>query len=255
MNKIVSLILKDILRNKIILAYTFFLALMSWSILFLEDGGNKAFLTLLNLVLMVIPLFSILFTTIYIYNSFEFIELLVSQPVKRKQIWNSMYTGLVLTQSCSFLLAVGLPLFLFVEANQAFILSITAILIGIVFTSLAFLSSIFSRDKAKGIGIAIMIWLFFAIIFDGLVLFIMFQFGDYPIEKPMVLLSAANPIDMARILNLIQLESSAMLGYTGAIFKKYFSSGPGTVISLSILCAWGILPFLLSLNIFKKRDL
>lgn len=255
MNKIILLVLKDIFRNKIILAYTFFLALMSWSILFLEDGGNKSFLTLLNLVLMVIPLFSILFTTIYIYNSFEFIELLVSQPIKRNHIWNSIFTGLALTQSVSFLIAVGLPLFLFVDLNQCLFLSATGILIGMVFTALAFLSSILSRDKAKGIGTAIMVWLFFAIIFDGLVLFLMFQLGDYPIEKPMVLLSAANPIDMARIMNLIQLESSAMLGYTGAIFKKYFSSGIGTIISFSILITWSIIPYYLSLRIFRRRDL
>jgi Cu-processing system permease protein len=61
---------------------------------------------------------------------------------------------------------------------------INGCLITVIFTALAFLSSIITRDKAKGIGIAIMTWLFFALLFDGLVLFLLFQFQIIRLKTP-----------------------------------------------------------------------
>jgi Cu-processing system permease protein len=123
------------------------------------------------------------------------------------------------------------------------------------FIAIAFLSSIITRDKAKGIGIAIMLWLFFALLFDGLILFVLFQFADYPIEKMMVGITALNPIDLARILILLHLDVSAMMGYTGAIFKDFFGTSLGMVIAFFILLLWIFIPFLASLLKFKRKDL
>jgi Cu-processing system permease protein len=117
------------------------------------------------------------------------------------------------------------------------------------------LSSIITRDKAKGIGIAIMTWLFFALLFDGLVLFLLFQFQDYPIENAMVAITALSPIDLARIQILLHLDVSAMMGYTGAIFKDFFGTAVGLIASFVLLSLWAILPFFISLKKFKTKDL
>lgn len=255
MNRLMKFVLTDIIRNKIVLAFTIFLSLLSWSVFAIEDSSNKGFLTLLNVVLLVSPLFSILFSTIYLYNSSEFIELMVSQPVKRVQIWISLYMGLGISLISSFLLAAGIPLLIFVEIKQALLLCVSGSLITLTFLSIAFCTAIYSRDKAKGIGITLLIWLFFALLFDGLVMFVMFQFLDYPIEKLMVLVSASNPIDLVRILNLIQLDASAMMGYTGAIFKNYFGTFGGMLVSFSILLGWVFIPLWISLRIFNRKDL
>lgn len=93
-NKIDKYILADILKNKIVLLYTILLAILSWSIFTLEGDSHKGVLTLLNVILMTTPLISIIFTTIYLYNSAEFIELLLSQPSSRQKIWNGLFRGL-----------------------------------------------------------------------------------------------------------------------------------------------------------------
>lgn len=85
MNKITNFIITDIIKNKIIIIYTVILALFSWSVLSLEDNMAKAMLSLLNIILLAVPLMAVIFSTIYMYNSSEFIELLVSQPIKEKQ--------------------------------------------------------------------------------------------------------------------------------------------------------------------------
>ena len=135
------------------------------------------------------------------------------------------------------------------------LLLFTGSLVSVIFVSVAFLAAILSRDKAKGIGISILLWLYFALLFDGLVLFILFQFADYPIEKPMVLVAATNPLDLARILNLLQIDASAMMGYTGAIFRNYFGTGMGFAIAFLVLILWTVCPFWWSLRIFRKKDL
>lgn len=254
-NKIQRFIVADILKNRIVAVYTLLLAVLSWSVFGLEDDSHKGVLTLLHLVLLTTPLVSIIFTTIYLYNSAEFIELLLSQPVRRSKIWTGLFLGLFISLALSFVLGAGIPVLLYVQGQTAYMLLLMGILITAVFVALGFLCAILSRDKARGIGISILLWLFFSLLFDGLVLFLLFQFADYPIEKPMVVLAALNPVDLARIFIILQLDVSAMLGYTGAIFRDFFGSGGGTMIGLGLLILWVVIPFLISRRMFIRRDL
>jgi len=132
---------------------------------------------------------------------------------------------------------------------------VVGIFITLIFISLAFFSSILSRDKARGIGYSILLWLYFALLFDGLVLFLMFQLSDYPIEKMMVMISALSPIDLSRILMLLELDVSAMLGYTGAIFKQFFGTSLGLVLTFFLLLLWIVVPYVISLRKFRIKDL
>lgn len=255
MNRIIKFIFLDILKNKIILAYTLILAILSWSSFGLEDNSAKGLLTILNIILFTVPLVSILFATIYLYNSTEFIELLLSQPIKRKKIWLSLFLGLSLAMVLAFFIGAGIPLLINAPDSVGIMMIVIGCLITLVFVALAFLSSILTRDKAKGIGIAIMGWLYFALLFDGIILYLLFQFSDYPIEKAMIVVTAFSPIDLARIQILLHLDVSAMMGYTGAIFKDFFGTSLGLLLSFSLLCLWIIIPFFISLIKFKNKDL
>lgn len=255
MSRIIKYIVLDILRNKIVLIYTLLLAILSWSVFSLEDNSTKGILTLLNVILLTVPLVSVIFSTIYLYNSSEFIELLLSQPMNRSKLWWSLLFGLNISLLLSFFMGVGIPIIVYTQGDIGFMMILVGLFITAVFISIAFLSSLLTRDKAKGIGIAIILWLFFALLFDGMVLFLLFQLADYPIEKMMVGIAAFNPIDMARILILLHLDVSAMLGYTGAIFKDFFGTTLGVFMAFFILFLWIAVPFWISLYRFKRKDL
>ncbi|MCZ2443982.1 MAG: ABC transporter permease [Flavobacteriales bacterium] len=255
MIRIIKFVILDIIKNKIVLAYTLLLAIFAWSAFSLEDTSAKGVLSLLNIILLIVPLVSVLFTTIYIYNSAEFVELLTSQPIKRNKIWISLFIGLSGSMAIAFFLGAGVPLFIYTEPSLSLIMVSIGMLISLVFVSLAFLSASITRDKAKGIGMSIMLWLYFALLFDALVLFLLFQLSDYPIEKMMIGITATSPIDLARILILLHLDVSAMMGYTGAIFKKFFGSAEGMVIAFFLLTLWVAIPYYISLRIFKRKDL
>src|SRR6187402_2930441 len=93
MLKIMKYVMTDLLRNRTVLVYTAFLFVTAFGMFSLEDNSTKGLLSLLNLILIFVPLVCIIFSTIYMYNSAEFIELLLSQPLKRKTIWLSLFAG------------------------------------------------------------------------------------------------------------------------------------------------------------------
>ena len=92
-------------------------------------------------------------------------------------------------------------------------------------------------------------------LFDGLVLTLLFQFSDYPLEKPMMILAAFNPIDLSRILLLMQMNISAMMGFTGAVFRQFFGTTMGIGITLLILFIWILLPVYIANRRFNRKDL
>ena len=255
MKKIIKYVITDILRNKIVLVYTSFLLAASFSVFSLEDNNSKGLLSLLNIIMIVVPLVSIIFSTIYMYNSAEFIELLVSQPLKRKSIWLSLFAGLASSLSIAFFIGAGIPVLIYKPGIVGFTMIAVGILLSIIFVAIAMVATVKTRDKAKGIGAAIMLWLYFSLLFDGFVLFLLLQFADYPMEKPMIGLSALNPIDLSRILILLQLDVSAMMGYTGAVFKDFFGTYTGFILSFAVLLLWILLPVWYSTRKFDTKDL
>jgi len=255
LRKIIKFVIIDILRNKIVIAYTLFLLATSLSVFSLEDNSSKGLLSLLNLILFIVPLVSIIFTTIYIYNSAEFMELLVSQPLRRKNIWLSLFFGLSGSMVLAFLIGSGIPILLHEASPTGFMMIGVGTIITIIFVAISFLTTVYTRDKAKGIGISILLWIYFSLLFDGIVLFLLFQFADYPIEKIMVGVSALNPIDLGRILILLRLDESALMGYTGAVFKDFFGTTIGTSIAFATLVLWIAIPVVISTRKFNRKDL
>ncbi len=247
--------LYDILRNRFVLFYALFLMVITFSLFSLDSDPGKAVLSLLNIVLMVVPLVSIIFTTIYFFNSYEFIELLLSQPINRKVIFFSEFLAISLALSVAYLVGVGVPVLLLSATAGSLYLVASGLLLTWVFVSLAFAASVSTRDKAKGIGIALLFWFYFGLIYDGFMLYIIYSFSDYPIEKITLALISLNPVDLARIVILLKLDISALMGYTGAFYKDFFGTQFGIIYSFSMLLAWIGIPLIFSLRKFQRKDI
>ncbi len=248
-------ILYDIIRNKVILAYTGFLLLVSLLLFNLEENPSKAILSLMNIQLITIPLISMIFSTIHYYNSYEFIEMLLAQPVSRTKVLLSEYLSTGFAMVIALLVGMGIPTFLYSTDETGFTLIITGIGLTLACTSLAFWAAVKSRDKARGIGVVLLLWFYFALIYDGIVLMILFTFSDYPLEKLTLFLTALNPIDLARVSIMLKMDVSALMGYTGALYKDFFGSAMGIVYTGGIMLLWIILPLYLALRSFRRKDL
>lgn len=255
MLKLSRYVLYDILRNKVVIAYTIFLFIISMSLFRMEENNGKAMLSLLNIILIVVPLISMIFATIHYYNSYEFIELMLSQPMSRTKILLSEYSGVALSLVTAFLIGVGIPVLAFSLDATGLAMIFTGCALTLVFTSIAFWASVKSKDKARGIGFALLLWFYFSLIYDGLILLILFSFSDYPLEKITLFLSALNPVDLGRIFIMLKMDVSALMGYTGALYQDFFGSMMGMLFTTGIMLLWIALPLLAAIRSFKKKDL
>src|SRR5687768_13671500 len=113
MLKLSKYILYDIVRNKVMIAYTLFLFIVSMSLFQMEENSSKAVLSLLNIVLIVVPLVSLVFSTIHWYNSYEFIELMLTQPISRNKVLLSEYAGMCSSLLTAILIGIGIPMMVY----------------------------------------------------------------------------------------------------------------------------------------------
>jgi Cu-processing system permease protein len=201
-----------------------------------------------------------IYGALYLYQSREFTELLLAQPIDRASLFWGLFGGLAIPLALAFTIGTVLPMIytgMILTANLQSILLILmlGIALTLLFTGLGFWFGLkFFEDRVKGLGFALVSWLFLAVLYDGLVLLTVFTFGDYPIEKPMLAMALANPIDLARITVLLEFDISALMGYTGAVFNRFFGSMMGVSVALSCLMLWLGIPLWRSQRQFEKKD-
>jgi Cu-processing system permease protein len=181
--------------------------------------------------------------------------LLLARPIQRQKILIGQYLGLSVALCTALLIGLGIPILLYTPEGTGLSLIASGLALTLCFVSIAVLASVVTRDKSKGIGISILLWFLFTLIYDGIILWILFRFNDYPLEKPILILTALNPIDLARIVLLLKIDLSAFMGYTGALYKDYFGTAIGMAITTGVLLCWIVIPLLFSIRIFTRKDI
>ena len=249
---------RDAIRSRWLIAYTAFFMLVTEVLLRFSGDQAKVQLSLVSVVLFLVPLVSIVFGTVYLYNAREFIELLLAQPVNRRQMYGGLYLGLTLPLVLAFVVGLGAP-FLFHGADAAAIgtlvwLVASGVVLTCVFTAVASLIAIRCEDRLRGLGAAIGVWMLLTVVYDGFVLFILAVFSSHPLEHAALGLMMANPIDIARVSLLLRFDGAAMMGYTGAVFLDFFGKPSGLMLTALALSLWVLLPLVLGLRAFERKD-
>lgn len=247
------------IRSRWLIIYTLFFMGAGFILLYLSPDISKAIASLMNLTLIITPLIGTLFGVINYYNSREFIELLLAQPIRRNDIFLGMFLGFSTSLALAFLTGMGIPFLFYGLLNSGYISDFVSLISGgifltFIFSGFAFLIAIHNENRLKGFGISILFWLLMAFIYDGIFLISMLFFKEYPVEKLAIFLSVLNPIDLSRILVMLKLDLSALMGYTGAVFRKFFGTYLGMTVSYSALLLWCIIPAFLVVVKARKKD-
>jgi len=256
--KIVTYELREVGRSRWLFAYAAFFLVVADSLLRF-GGADKALLSLTSVTLFIVPLVALVFGTVFLDDAREFTELLLAQPVTRRQLYAGLYLGLTLPLAAAFILGAAVPFALHRIGDPRLGVSLAVLLaagvtLTFVFTALAFVVAAFVDDRLRRMGTAIALWLVAAVLYDGLVLVLAMLFADYPIERMMLGLTLGNPVDLARVILLLQFDVSALMGYTGAVFQQFFGGAIGIAIASTALALWVMLPVALGLRAFRKRD-
>lgn len=249
----------DVLRSRWMIIYFLFFLVITVTLLYLSSDLSKAIASLMNVTIAIIPLISTIFGVMHYYNSRDFIDLLLSQPIPRKHVFLGQYLGLTFALAVSFILGTMLPFIIFgltvsAEIWDFEILVVSGVMLTFIFVALAFFISMLNEDKIKGFGFAILLWLYLAVLYDGMMLLFFVSFSDYPLETPSILLTLLNPIDLSRILILLRLDVSALMGYTGAVFNKFFGTTHGMIISFASMLFWLVLLLFGIHRVAAKKD-
>ena len=250
---------RDMMRSRWVLTYGVFFAIVTEALLRFAGGDARAILSMTSIVLYLMPLVTVVFGTICLYHAREFIELLLAQPVRRDGVFGGLYLGLVTPLALALVSGISVPLLWHGgvapgERPALAALLGTGVALTAIFTAIAFCIAMRVEDRLKGVGVAIGIWMLGAILYDGLVLAVVAAFADYPLERPMLALMLTNPIDLARIVVLLQLDVSALMGYTGAVFQQFLGGATGTLAAATALIAWFTAPVLFGLRTFRRKD-
>lgn len=256
--KILKFEFNNVLRSKWVIFFFTFFFLASYALFSFENNTQKAFLSLFNLTIYLVPLISLIFGTMYFYNSREYIEMILCQPIPRKALYLGLFLGTTLPLIISLVTGVLIPFIMFGNFNEGITLVLLLLLVSSLLTiisiAISFLISTKITDKVKGLSLSIFFWLLSAIAFDGILLLIAFLFQDYPVEKFLLALSILNPVNLSRTIFILNFDISALMGITGALFKKFYGSQLGVIVSFLSLLVWVLLPLLIGLKNFKKKD-
>lgn len=259
MLRILRYILLDVLRNRWVAAYLLFFLGATELLLRLGGSGPRALLSLLSIVVLVIPLVTVVFGTIYWHGQREFDELLLAQPVGRSTLFHALFAGLVFPLSAAFVIGVTIPLLVHraVDASTfpllALMLAAGVALTG-VFGAIAVLIGGVVDDRLRGLGVALGAWLLLTVAWDGVVLWAAVTWQDYPLEGAMLALTFLNPVSLARTLLVLRFDIAALMGYTGAVFERMLGSAAGSAAAIAGLALWTLVPGLLALRAFQRKD-
>lgn len=258
--KIVRNEFQSLLRAKWVAGYGLIFLLLTDTLFRFAGSGSEVLLSVSNVMLLLVPMIALIYGILYIYQSREYLELLLTQPINRTTLFWGLFTGISAPLTLAFVVGSILPLawhggLTGETASQVVLVLGLGVVLTFIFVALGFIMGLrFYDDKIKGFGYSIVIWLLMAVIYDGLIMLVIFLFGEYPLETFVIGLTMLNPIDLARILVLLEFDISALMGYTGAVFNRFFGSYMGLLVSLACLMIWMVVPAWRGLNLFTKKD-
>ena len=84
----------DVVRSKWNIGFFIFFLGLAFALLHFSDNLSKALISILNVVLFIVPLMGAIMGSMYFYNSIDFIDLLLSQPLKRSSVFLGQSMGL-----------------------------------------------------------------------------------------------------------------------------------------------------------------
>ena len=138
--RIAKYAVRDLMRSRWLAAYAAFFLVATFALLQFSDNEAKAMLSLVNVVLLIVPLANVVFGTMYLQSSREFVELLLAQPIRRRQLFSGLYLGLTAPVSLAVVAGIGVPLVAMGAARETLaegaMLAVMATALGAVFQQL-----------------------------------------------------------------------------------------------------------------------
>jgi len=224
------------------------------------QGFARVTLSLMNLVLLVVPLIGLLLGVTSLAGGGETLPLLLAQPVTRGEVLAGKFAGLSLALAAAQALGFGsggLVIALHAGTDQVpgFVaLTALSLLLGWLSIAAALGLAAIWPDRFRAMSAALILWLVMVVAYDLVVLGVTSVLRGLPLEAILIPALLVNPVDLARVTVTLAVGSGALFGPTSAVLAKRFGSEGGIGLGLAVLVVQTLIPLWIAARIFRRRD-
>lgn len=229
------------------------------------SGFGRTAASLINLVLLFIPLIAIITGGVSISNEREngTLPYLISHPINKNEIFVGKFLGLLVAIWFSILLGFGIAgIGVAIIGGQGeisgYLLTVVlSVMLASCFLSIGFLISVYSTKSSKAIGISVFLWLFFVIVGDLGIMGTTVAM-DLGIKQVFVL-ALLNPTEVFKVASVLVLSPRfEILGPVGVYAIRTFGQQGVFYLLFSILILWSLIPLswaYLVFTYFRKEEI
>ena len=262
--------LVDALRSRLIWIFAGVFGLFALGLSYFGlVGGGAAGITgfartsasLLNLVLLLFPLVALFLGVGAMTGERGAFALLVAQPVTRGEVLLGKFLGLTLTLAAATATGFGVAgVVIGVTTGGADLgrfLALTAIACALAtcFVAIALALAVVARNRARALGLAVAVWFSAVILYDLVVVGVAVAIGAKALTPAFVALLFVNPVDLARVLGILALDSPMAFGATGAsLMRMLGEQGAAAALAMGLV-AWTLGPLGGAWLAFRRADL
>ena len=224
------------------------------------QGFARVTLSLMNLVLLVVPLTGLVLGVASLSGGGDNLPLLLAQPVTRGEVLIGKFLGLGLALSITQALGFGgggVIVALNAGGDQlpGFVaLTALSLVLGWLFVAAALCIASLWPDRLKAMSVALGLWLLTVIAYDLVVLGTTALLSGLPLQSVLFPALLLNPVDLARVMVTLAVGSGALFGPTSAVLMKMFGANLGIAVALAVLVLETAVPLAIAAHVFRRRD-
>jgi Cu-processing system permease protein len=220
--------------------------------------------SLVQLVLLLVPLTSLLLGVLMLVPERGTAELLFSQPVARRTILLGRLLGLLLALAAAQAVGFGAAgLAIFWQSGGEGLggfalvglgsLALTAIFLGIA----AWLAAgAPARGRPRALALALVVWFVAAVLFDVAALGVASTLRAGAASRLLIIAVLVNPVDAVRTGALLAVEGTTAFGAASLAFLRFTRGTAGAALLLGgSLVLWMVAPVILAMRRLERADI
>jgi Cu-processing system permease protein len=228
----------------------------------LQDFARTA-ASLVQLVLLIMPLTALTFGALSFTPERGSAELLFAQPVSRAGVLAGRYLGLFISLAAAQAIGFGLAgLVLHRQSGEtgleAFVavVAISLVLTAVFLSIAAMLAQARAARRARVLALALVVWFGAVVLYDIAVLGVASQLRSGAASRLLITAVLVNPADAARTMALLAVEGTAAFGAASLALLRFTGGAGNAVVLTSIsLLAWTITPLVIAARRLARADL
>lgn len=227
-----------------------------------QDFSRTA-VSLVQLVLLLVPLSALVFGGLALTSERGAAELLYSQPVSRGRLLLGRVLGVWAALAAAELVGFGLAgLVLQWQAGiegvgQYAALALTAVaLTGIFLSIAALLASLNTGRRTRVLAMALVVWFVAVVLFDVVALGAASLLRSGSASRLLIWSTLVNPVDAARTGALLAIEGTSAFGAASLALLRFTGgmAAAGWAVAASLVL-WLVVPFALAVRVLSRADI